>query len=267
VNYLQLLPLLPVFVIVGRNVVQNSPIDQRLQPVKANELVRLIQETPISSKQHAVLISRASKSKLTAIAYQQYKIIQTRMQKNPDANLYLGKAAFEYWRYMDSPAQYAVYGHSNYPNTIFTVARTAFNRATELAPNSAMAKAELGFFLWQWGNSMDKGLAMLMKASILAPNDARVHVLVGDLYSNPSTSSYKPQKAEQEMKKAVELDPTYAYPHFLLAGLYIRLRQYQSAENELKSYFNLAPPSTIEEEWAKRLQSEIDEGLHRKKKE
>ena len=214
--------------------------DRRTAAIAAPELRRLILQTPINSPLHQELMSRASHSHLLDVAYAQYTELWRRKPSDAYANLLRGVSA-----------EYLELGKANpdtrkfYPQAtdddLLSVATSSFGRAVELDPKSATVNLESGYFLWQFGNKLPRGLAQLRKASQLAPNDVRVHAIWGLVYENPYGSVYNMKKAVDELSLAIRLDPTYAYPHNLLANIYTRLKQPAKAEQENSKYQSLLP--------------------------
>ena len=104
----------------------------------------------------------------------------------------------------------------------------------------------------------------MKRAAELAPNSPTVHATLGLVYSNSSGNAYNPQKAEQELRAAIRLDPVFAYPHLVLASFYTYdQKQYQQAQKELNTYKNLAPPPIVGGQNVEVLQTAIDRGLKR----
>lgn len=212
--------------------------DARLLPIKEQQLKQLVQRTPIVSSEHLILLSRARSSRLTGFAYEQYTLLWKNRSKNAHTNLWRGISAPMYWRHSKSATPQKRASRSE---DIFIVARACLAKAVELQPNSATANMEYGFFLWQYGNRVDEGLALLRKAALLAPRDPRAHTFLGLVYSNPTGNAYNLQKAEKALKTAIRLDASYAFPHELLASIYRRQGRHQEAQREMQAYRSLLP--------------------------
>jgi tetratricopeptide (TPR) repeat protein len=75
------------------------------------------------------------------------------------------------------------------------------------------------------------------QAAKVAPNDARPHFALGNLY----VFLHKPQQAETELMKALELEPRNAKAHAALAGAYKALSQPGSAEGQARAAVALDP--------------------------
>jgi len=68
------------------------------------------------------------------------------------------------------------------------------------------------------------------KAVSLSPNDYRFWMTLGTAQEQAGN----PAKAELALKRAVELAPAYAYPHWYLGNLYLRTGRYDEAFAELR---------------------------------
>jgi tetratricopeptide (TPR) repeat protein len=75
------------------------------------------------------------------------------------------------------------------------------------------------------------------QAAKIAPNDARPHFALGNLY----VFEHKQQQAETELIKALELEPNNAKAHAALAGAYKALSQLGMAEAQLRAAVALDP--------------------------
>ena len=75
-----------------------------------------------------------------------------------------------------------------------------------------------------------QALAQFEKAVALSPNDYRFWVALG----TASEQAGNRDRAEQALKKAVELAPSYAYPHWYLGNLLLRSSRYDEAFVELR---------------------------------
>ena len=68
------------------------------------------------------------------------------------------------------------------------------------------------------------------KAANLSPNDYRLWVSLGRAYEQAGD----PVKAETALKRAVALAPSYAYPHWYLGNLLLRIGRYEEAFSEIR---------------------------------
>ena len=214
--------------------------DRRTAAIAAPELRRLILQTPINSPLHQELMSRAGHSHLLDVAYAQYTQLWRRKPGDAYANLLRGVSAEYLELGKANPDTRKFYSQAT-TDDLLSVAASSFERAIELDPKSAIVNLESGYFLWQFGNKLPQGLAQLRKASQLEPNDVRVHAIWGLVYENPLGGVHNMKKAVDELNLAIKLDPTYAYPHSLLAGIYTRLKQPAKAEQERVEYQSLLP--------------------------
>jgi len=128
-------------------------------------------------------------------------------------NWYLGNTFAEYFNPTESS---------------FDVAR----RAVAMAPNDPLTHwriaqlAEEDFRLDQ----LAEAIAEYEKAVSLSPYDYRYWTSLGTAYERAGETS----KAEHALKRAVELAPSYAYPHWFLGNLYLRNARYDEAFAELR---------------------------------
>ena len=218
--------------------------DVRLMPISPLELQQAILHTPLYSSKQEQLTLRAFNSGLSKIAYEQYTLLWKKVPNDGYANLRRGVAALRYWRYATQPSVHEIPVGSQQDKSLYAVASSCLEKASKLMPDSADANAEYGFLLWQFGNRMSEGLTLIVKASSIEPANATIHSILGDIYSNPTPGVYKPQKAASEIATALHNDPSYAYPHYQLARLYMQEKKYSDARNELKAYINLGNAST-----------------------
>jgi tetratricopeptide (TPR) repeat protein len=75
------------------------------------------------------------------------------------------------------------------------------------------------------------------EAAKSAPNDARVHVALGNLY----TFEHKPQPAQVEYMKVIDLDPRNPAAHVALGNLYFDEQQTRQAEEQYRAAIALDP--------------------------
>lgn len=75
------------------------------------------------------------------------------------------------------------------------------------------------------------------EAAKAAPNDARVHVALGNLY----TFEHKPQPAQVEYMKVIDLDPRNPAAHVALGNLYLDQQQLREAEEQYRAAIALDP--------------------------
>lgn len=106
------------------------------------------------------------------------------------------------------------------------------NMAASMAPNDPLTH-------WRIGQVSQKilpldqqgpAIAEYEKAVSLSPYDYRFWMSLGTAHEQGGD----PVKAELALKKAVELAPAYAYPHWFLGNLYLRNGRYNEAFIELR---------------------------------
>lgn len=238
--------------------------DVRLMPISAHELQQAILQTPLDDAKQEQLTARAVDSQLSKTAYEQYTILWKRTPNDGYANLRRGVAASIFWRNGTLPSVHEIPIGSQQDKELYAVACSCLEKAIILLPNSGLAKSEYGFLLWQYGNQMSKGLALMKKALLVEPKNANVHSRLGGVYSNPTTGVYSPQKAEIELRTALHYDPSDAYPHYQLARLYMQEAKYAKAQSELKTYTNMGNINADQLPGVVFLQSLMEDGLHKK---
>lgn len=90
-------------------------------------------------------------------------------------------------------------------------------KATRNAPEAGLAWLILGVIQYD-ADKLDAALASLAQAAYLEPKDPRTHHYLGVTIGKKGWYS----GAEEEMRKAIELDPDYAEAHFNLALFYLQ---------------------------------------------
>lgn len=76
-----------------------------------------------------------------------------------------------------------------------------------------------------------------LEAAKAAPNDPRVHVALGNLY----TFEHKPQPAQVEYMKVIDLDPRNPAAHIALGNLYLDQQEMRQAEEQYRAAVALDP--------------------------
>jgi|GEM_PF-2669039 len=100
----------------------------------------------------------------------------------------------------------------------------------------------------EWGDTEKAGEALraAQQAVELAPDSARAYYMLGLAYY-----FYKmPARAVNQLNKAVELDKNLAAPHFVLADIYARQKDYRRARAELQAIMDLGKSGEPEYETA-----------------
>lgn len=252
--------LLALFLLVSNIAWPADPADRYMSPITSVELVQSIQKTAITSKKNHELILRAKYSGLAKIAYNQYKQRLKGRERNGYAHLWFGIAANTYRE--DSMNPFRKRAAIAEANTLMNLTHTHLLHAAEMLPDSAIASTEYGYFLWQYGNQMNKGLLLMRKAADLSPNDPFIHARLGSVYSNASGNAYNVAKAEKELELATKTDPTFAYPHWIRTIMHINLKRYEDARQSLDKFLGLAPPNYASRPSVVHIQSVLT-GKHR----
>lgn len=99
----------------------------------------------------------------------------------------------------------------------YTEAEPLLKRATRLDPDNAQAWLMLGL-LYCDQDKNDEALAALSQAVLLDPKNARAHSFLGVTVGKKGWLL----GAEDELRKAIKLDNTYAEAHFNLALFYLQ---------------------------------------------
>ena len=105
-------------------------------------------------------------------------------------------------------------------------------RALAMAPDDPLPHARLAE-LMQQDLPLDRQSEVIPefeKAAKLSPNDYRFLIFLGTAYERIGESN----KAEQALKRAVALAPSYSYPHWYLGNLMLRSARYDEAFAELR---------------------------------
>jgi len=114
----------------------------------------------------------------------------------------------------------------------------AFQRAIDLAPQSALASHACNYLSMAWIklNKPDKAIAAYQKWIQLNPGQSDPHLKLGNLYF----SQKKYQEALEEFSEAVRLDPN-AKNRYSLGQCYLFLNRFGEAETEFRAVQRLAP--------------------------
>lgn len=253
------LALTAVFLASAGHATQIKDLSQA--PISQAELKRLIATTPLTSPIQFRLIPRASASNLEKVAFEQYSLIAQKQPNNGNALLLQGLAAEKYWFYARQKKVNDLPDGSPQEIAFLKSVGTYLAKAASLLPNSAVANEAYGRYLWQFNSDHVGGMKLLKKAVVLAPKSASAHAYLADMYSNPSPELFSPAKAQAEFLEAARLDPTYAFPRFGLARLYVDQKRFREAQTQLKAYADLLPPGSAQLGNVKFLQQVIDAGL------
>ena len=96
-------------------------------------------------------------------------------------------------------------------------AESILRKVVRANPEAGLAWLILGIVYYE-GDKLDAALAALAQAAWLEPKDPRVHHYLGVTIGRKGWYS----GAEDEMRKAIELQPDYAEAHFNLAVFYLQ---------------------------------------------
>src|SRR4030095_3447558 len=77
--------------------------------------------------------------------------------------------------------------------------------------------------------SLEKSIGMFEEVVRLSPNDFRYWIELGRAYEQDE----QPEKAEKALARAVELAPTYTFPHWQFGNFYLRQNRSDEAFAEL----------------------------------
>ncbi len=215
--------------------------DERCMPISKLILVSSIRHTPLSSPAQDALVSRATSSGLYRTAYEEYANLLKNNPSSSRANYLLGTLAYDY--YMIESMRNGLSAGDLLIIKLSHTMQKCLKKSVELDSKSARAKSMWGFYLWQFGHRFAEGMALLREAVKIAPEDPFVHMKLGDIYSNASGKDYDVSKAEQELDRAIDLDPQYIPPHFILQYLYLGLMRHEEAKREEKAWRELLPPA------------------------
>src|SRR5688572_33452518 len=78
--------------------------------------------------------------------------------------------------------------------------------------------------------SLEKSVAMFEEVVRLSPNDFRYWIELGRAYEQAEM----PEKAEKALAHAVQLAPTYTFPHWQFGNFYLRQNRSDEAFAELR---------------------------------
>lgn len=235
-----------VALLIGISGHASAQQDAAMQPIDQKRLIQAIQNTPLKSPQQAKLMSRADASGLYQIAYEQYTRLWQRFPQDAYANLRRGEAAEDYWEYATRPDVHQLSIVAPQAQELFQVARDCLTEAKKRAPNNASTNLAYGRYLFWYGSQMPKGLSYIKKAIALDPKSYAAHATLGAAYAEHSGVAYNLPLAEKELKTAVAIDPTAAYPHWRLIRVYLDEGGQQNARRELQAYVKLTPPSDMQ---------------------
>jgi serine/threonine-protein kinase len=110
-------------------------------------------------------------------------------------------------------------------------------KAYELAPDSAMAIALKGYYLYEYDGEIENAFQTIKEALEINPNSGSVNFIVGTCYLYHGL--YQP--AIKYLAKSIELDPYYFWTPYKLAVCYMNTGEFDKASLYFEKYFELAP--------------------------
>lgn len=128
-------------------------------------------------------------------------------------------------------------------------------RAVELAPRSHDAHLWFAINTARWGETKGVLRSLFLLPTVrqeletlleLDPRSVRAHILAGNvLLEVPGFAGGDRAKAEEHLKKALEIDPRFTNARVDLARVYIADARYADARRELQQVVSEARPSVI----------------------
>ena len=128
-------------------------------------------------------------------------------------------------------------------------------RAVELAPRSHDAHLWFAINTARWGETKGVLRSLFLLPTIrqeletlleLDPRSVRAHILAGNvLLEVPGFAGGDREKAEEHLKKALEIDPRFTNARVDLARVYIADARYADARRELQQVVSETRPSVI----------------------
>lgn len=233
--------------------------DPRTQPITQQQFLQISAKTPIESRLHGRLITRAMASGLIGIAYIQYTKLWRKQPKNAYAMYWRGNTALSYWYSATYPSSTARLSPEQ-KSILWQTGRDGLRDAVKIKPDLSWANASYGNFLFNQTGSEQEGMKLMRKAVDLEPRNASLWFALGDALSNPYRDSHDPKEAEKSLLMAIRLDAHYAAPHYTLIRFYIGQKRFKEAQRQLASFTRLVPAKDAKST-TKFFQPQIDKGL------
>jgi tetratricopeptide (TPR) repeat protein len=138
----------------------------------------------------------------------------------------------------ENPAWQTSIGESSALNGNLVLALSAYQKATSLAPDDVTYWRLLAMFCSDYGvQVLDIGLPAAQKAVQIAPNDPQALDALGWSYLNAGYLF----NAEQDLTRAIKIEPDFALAHVHLAETYLQKGDRDSALIELYNARDLDP--------------------------
>ncbi|MCS6861499.1 MAG: tetratricopeptide repeat protein [Abditibacteriales bacterium] len=102
-------------------------------------------------------------------------------------------------------------------------------KAVQIAPDNAQARAVLARMYYTYGAGEDKALRELDKSLRLDPNNVLAHLTLATIYLGRPSTPDNLQKAERAAARAVELDPFRGEPFYVIGQVFLRQGNYEDA--------------------------------------
>jgi hypothetical protein len=260
-------PLLVVFLVamcVGS--VRVNAADPRLQWIGSQELQNKIRSTPLAdTRRHIYLLSRASSSSLDWLSYKEYSALWQKDQNAGYTNLYWGMSALNFYNSQYSPWKKPTLSAVQLAAIRRNAGKSLLKASLQL-PSSDVAQLAYGYFAWQYGGSMNRGLEIIKQVEQRNPKLPSVHATLGRIYDSQSGNAYNLGKAEQEYLEAVHLDPNYAAPRSSLVFFYLGyVRDVSKAHKQYKVWLSLLPSHLLRDPGVLHLQEMMLSALAQRK--
>lgn len=259
--------LLAVFLAAMCSVpVRVHAVDPRLQWINSQELQTKIRSVPLAdSRSHIYLLSRASSSSLDWLSHKEYSSLWQKNQSGGYANLYRGMSALNFYSSQYSPWKKPSLSSAQLAAIRDNAGKSLLKASLQL-PGSDVAQLAHGYFLWQYGGNMNRGLEIIKQVERRSPKLPSVHAVLGRIYDSRSGNAYDLVKAEQEYLEAARLDPNYASPRSSLVFFYLNKGgNINKAQEQYKVWLSLLPPHLLRDPGVLHLQKTMRNALSQRK--
>ncbi len=263
----ELMILVVFFAVICSAACRVNAADPRLEWITSQKLQQQIRSTPLAStRTHVYLLSRASSSSLSWLSYKEYSVLWQKNQNGGYANLYREMSALNFYN-----SQYTPWTKPTLSNVRLAKIRgdagKSLLKASIQLPDSDVAQLAYGYFMWQYGGNMGRGLNIIKQVEQRNPKLPSVHATLGSIYGNQSGNAYNLAKAEQEYLEAISLDSNYAAPRSSLVFFYLDYvdRDVNKAHKQYKVWLSLLPPHLLRDPGVLRLQKTMRNALSRRR--